>query len=640
MTYQFTNMPMISSANARWTPCGADVSKSAWPSSERVRALARYAILDTAPENEFSELAILAAEIFNAPFAAISFLEHDRQWFKAGVGIDIRETPIDQSFCQYAIRTEQPFIVKDARLDPKFAGNAFVTSAPGIRFYAGMRVLANDGTAIGALCVFDDKPRSQDLSILELKTLKVLAGQVQSLLELRRSLLEQEREVERKETLAHKLRHVADHDPLTGLPHRGPFQDSLNKISHLASDCNDRIALVVVDIDHFKQINDALGHDVGDAVLRSLAQNLREVIREGDIVARLGGDEFGILMYGITNTQSLTDIVASLNNRLQQSVKYNGRDVEYHVSIGISTYPDQAKTTGELAKYSDLALAAAKSVRSSVAHFDPSMALEFERESAMLSLARKGLAEGRIVPFYQPQIDLRTNHVVGFEALARYVQNEKTTLLPKMFSHAFNDLKVARDLGRELLKRVLDDIAAWNDSGMEELTVAINTSAADFNGDDFAERLIAELAARKINPHQIEIEVTEGVFLGRGAHHVLRALRRLHIHGVRIALDDFGTGYGCLTHFKQFPIDIIKIDRSFVAGIAKNPDDTSIVKALIGLGQSLGIQTIAEGIETTQQKDFVQRHGCDIGQGFLFGRAIEADCVLTEANSIKAAFAA
>lgn len=615
------------------------MSTSALPSLRRQRALARYAILDTPPEDEFSELAKLAAEVFNAPFAAISFIESDRQWFKAGVGIDIRETPIDQSFCQYAIRTEQPFIVTDARLDPKFAGNVLVTSAPDIRFYAGMRVLANDGTAIGALCVFDDKPRSQGISKLERKTLKVLARQVQSLLELRRSLLEQEREVAHKEMLAHELRHVADHDPLTGLPHRGPFQARLNRIPYLASDCTDRIALVVVDIDHFKQVNDALGHDVGDAVLRSLAKKLREVIREGDIVARLGGDEFGILMYGVTNSQELTEIVASLKNRLQQSVKYNGREIEYHISVGISTYPDQAKTAGELAKYSDLALAAAKSARSRVVHFDPSMAIEFEREASMLSLARKGLADGRIVPFYQPKIDLRTNRVVGFEALARYVQNTKTILLPKMFSHAFNDLQLARDLGKVILKRVLDDIAAWNDSGMEELTVAINTSAADFSGDDFAECLIAELAARKLNPNQIEIEVTEGVFLGRGAHHVLRALRSLHIHGVRIALDDFGTGYGCLTHLKQFPIDIIKIDRSFVAGIGKNPDDTSIVKALICLGQSLGIQTIAEGIETAAQKDFVQRHGCDMAQGFLFGRAIHANCVLSEASSVRSALA-
>lgn len=639
MTTLFANERMISIPNTRPYHCPATTAKSARTAFERQRALRRYGILDTLPEPEFSDLAMLAAEIFKVPFSAITFAEGHRQWLKAGVGVETREIPIEQAFCQYAMRSPAPFIVRDARLDPEFAGNSLVTSAPGIRFYAGMRLLANDGTAIGTVCVFDDKPRPLGISELERKALLVLAGQVQSLLEFRRSLLEREKEVAHKKTLTRKLQHVADHDPLTGLLHRGPFQAHLNKISNPANDCTDRIALILVDIDHFKQVNDALGHDVGDTVLRSLARRLREVVREGDIVARLGGDEFGILMYGVKSEQALSDIVSSFNTRLQHSVKCNGRDVECHVSVGIATYPDQANTAEELVKHSDLALAAAKSVRSCTVHFDPAMALEFEQEAAMLSFARTGLAEGRIVPYYQPKIDLLTNRIVGYEALVRYVHNEKKILLPEVFSHAFNDLKLARALGTEMLTRVLNDIAAWSKAGANDFSVAINTSAADFNGDDFAERLIAELTARKLKPHQIEIEVTEGVFLGRGADHVSRALRCLHDCGVRIALDDFGTGYGCLTHLKQFPIDSIKIDRSFVAGIAKDPDDTSIVKALIGLGQSLGIQTIAEGIETTEQKDFVCRHGCDIAQGFLFGRAIQADRVLTEANSIRAASA-
>ena len=639
MTIQFATERMITGSNTRSPHWPKNTPKSARSSFERQRALRRYGILDTSPEPEFSDLAMLAAEIFKAPFAAITFSEGHRQWFKAGVGIEICEIPIDQAFCQYALRSAEPFIVRDARQDPEFARNPLVTSAPGIRFYAGMRLLANDGTAIGAVCVFDDKPRPLGISKLERKALLVLAGQVQSFLELRRSLIEREKEVAFKKALTLKLRQVADHDSLTGLPHRGPFHAQLNKISCPANDGTDRIALILVDIDHFKQVNDALGHDVGDTVLRSLAQRLRAIVREGDIVARLGGDEFGILMYGVKSEQALSEIVSSFNTRLQHSVKCNGRHVECHVSVGIATYPDQATTAEELVKHSDLALAAAKSVRSCAVHFDPSMALEFEQETAMLSFARSGLAEGRIVPYYQPKIDLRTNRVVGFEALVRYVHNAETILLPGVFSHAFNDLKLARALGTEMLTRVLNDIAAWSSEGSMDFSVAINTSAADFNSDDFAERLIAELTARKLKPHQIEIEVTEGVFLGRGADHVARALRCLHNYGVRIALDDFGTGYGCLTHLKQFPIDIIKIDRSFVAGIAKNPDDTSIVKALIGLGQSLGIQTIAEGVETTQQKDFVRRHGCTIAQGFLFGRAIEADRVIAEANPIGTALA-
>jgi len=245
----------------------------------------------------------------------------------------------------------------------------------------------------------------------------------------------------------------------------------------------------------------------------------------------------------------------------------------------------------------------------------------------MLDVARTGVSARRIVPHYQPKVDLRTGQIIGFEALVRCTRTIGDPLLPEAFSHAFGDRELAREISSQMLKSVLHDMRRWVAQGVAFGHVALNTCAADFHGDDFAERLLDELKRHQLEPSLLEIEVTEGVFLGRGASYVARALSVLSQSGIRVALDDFGTGFASLTHLKQFKVDILKIDRSFVAGIGKSADDTAIVRALIGLGQSLGIKTVAEGIETIEQAVFVKGHGCDSGQGYLYGRACAARAV-------------
>lgn len=595
--------------------------------TRRREAIARYDILDSAPEPEFDDIAMLAARICGAQSGAISFIDDHRQWFKATCGIDLRETPIGASFCAHTIESKTIFVVEDARRDPRFAENPLVEGAPHIRFYAGMRIVAADGTPIASLCVFDPGPRPHGLTEIERTALRVLAGQVQSLLELRQSVMEREAQVVRQAALSQELRHVADHDVLTGLPHRGLFQKRLVAAMREAERGGGRVALMLIDVDHFKQINDTLGHDVGDALLCSFAGRLTAVTRTSDTVARLGGDEFGIVLPGVRDDAQLAAMVRSLNDRIQQPMDHRGRQVECRASIGLAIYPDHATTPESLTKCSDLALAEAKRARGCVETFGPGMATEFERQTRMLAIARAGIEGNHIVPHYQPKIDLASGALAGFEALVRCNRSGHPPVLPEMFAPAFADRELAAAISRQMLARVLDDVREWEDRGLAFGHVAINTCAADFSGDDFAERLLGGIAARGLHPGRIEVEVTEGVFLGRGAHHVARALSLLSERGLRIALDDFGTGYASLTHLKQFPVDVLKIDRSFVDGIGKNPDDTAIVRALIGLGASLGIETVAEGIETRAQADFVKSHGCDVGQGFLFGAAQAATAV-------------
>jgi diguanylate cyclase (GGDEF)-like protein len=570
---------------------------------------------------------MLSARICGTQSAAISFIDGHRQWFKARCGVDISETPIAVSFCAHAIEVPDIFMVKDARLDPRFATNGLVLGPPFVRFYAGMPIVASDGTPIASLCVFDPAPRPDGLTEIAQTTLRVLAGQVQSLLELRRTNIVREAQASAKSALSKELRHAAEHDVLTGLPHRGVFHRRLRAAMEEAEHQHTRVALMLVDVDHFKQINDSLGHDVGDAMLRSFAKSLRSVLRKSDTVARLGGDEFGIVLPGIRRDDQIAAVIRSLQRRLNEPIEHNGRLVDCRASIGVAIYPDHAATPERLAKCSDLALAEAKRTRDCIEIFAPDMAEEFERNSQMLAVAKEGIDGQRIIAHYQPKIDLKSGQLVGLEALVRCDKAGTSPILPEMFALAFADRHLAVAISRQMIVRVLDDVRRWVDRGLAFGHIAINACAADFQADDFAEQLLEQIAVRGLDPRMIELEVTEGVFLGRGAHHVARALAMLSENGMRIALDDFGTGYASLTHLKQFPVDVLKIDRSFVDGIGRNPDDTAIVRALIGLGSSLGIETVAEGIETTEQAEFVTSHGCDVGQGFLYSAARSADHV-------------
>lgn len=595
--------------------------------AERVAAIASYAIDDIAAQPEFDDLVSLTARICAAPYAAITFLDEQCQHVKFAHGVEPGQTPLSVSFCNHALDGEDIFTVPDARADSRFAANPLVVGPPHIRFYAGHRILAFDGTPIGALCVFDSVARPAGLDHTQRMALKVLTAQVESLLELRRSVLDRQTQLAAQSALARRLRHVADHDALTGLPQRRLFTKRVIQAARDAQRGGGRVAMMLVDVDHFKQINDSLGHDTGDAMLRRFAARLRAAVRSSDTVARLGGDEFGVLLGNIQHEQEIESLAASLNARLQEPIRHRGRMLECRASIGVACFPDHANSVSDLAKCCDLALAEAKRTRGGVQTFCHWMGAEFERETKVLAVVRNGLSEDRFVPHYQPKIDLRTGRIVGFESLLRFETAGEQPQLPENFIQAFSDRELAPALSMRMITAVLDDLRGWQERGLPVGRLAINTGAMDFCGDDFAEKLLEQIAMRDLDPSTIEVEVTEGVFLGRGTHHVQRALSVLNRHGVRIALDDFGTGYASLTHLRQFKVDTLKIDRSFIAGIGSNSDDTAIVRALISLGTSLGIETVAEGLENEQQAAFARSAGCDLGQGYLFGAAQPARIV-------------
>ena len=436
------------------------------------------------------------------------------------------------------------------------------------------------------------------------------------------------RDVTEEKTAEERIRWTASHDSLTRLANRNLFQEKLEHAIRAAAGDGGAVGLLLLDLDHFKQINDTLGHDAGDLLLKMFAERLRGAVRVQDTVARFGGDEFAIVMPDIPTEQSLIQLSHSIQDRLREPFVHGGRVLDCRVSIGASVYPTHGRHSEELLKNADVALYAAKAGgRGMVSLFEPDMRDEVRRRSAMVQLARDAIRDHRIVPYYQPKLDLGTRSIVGFEALLRWRTPRGRIGMPASIEAAFEDHEVAAAISERMIERVIADMRVWLDKGVSFQNVAVNASAAEFRRDNFAERLLEQLRMAKIPTRCFQLEVTETVFLGRGAEYVHRALALLDMHGVRIALDDFGTGYASLRHLKQFPVGIIKVDQSFVRDMTDDPGDEAIISAVINLGRSLGIKVVAEGIENEEQERRLLELDCDFGQGFLYSQAVPANRV-------------
>jgi len=436
------------------------------------------------------------------------------------------------------------------------------------------------------------------------------------------------RDVTEEKTAEERVRWTARHDALTLLPNRGMFQENLDLAIREAVSSGGAVGLLLLDLDDFKQINDSLGHDAGDKMLQMFAERLRGVVRAEDTVARFGGDEFAIVMPDIHTEQSVIQLSRAIQERLREPFVHEGRLLDCRVSMGASVFPMHGRNSEVLLKNADVALYAAKAGgRGMVSLFEPQMRDDVQRRISMVQLGRNAIRDDRVVPYYQPKVDLGTRAIVGFEALLRWRTASGRIGLPGSIEAAFEDLEVAAAISDRMIERVIADMRGWLDRGIEFHNVAVNAAAAEFRRDNFAERVLERLSAAQIPTRCFQLEVTETVFLGRGAEYVHRALALLNKRGVKIALDDFGTGYASLRHLKEFPVDIIKIDKGFVRDMAIEAGDDAIVNAVINLGRSLGIKVVAEGIETVAQKRRLIEMGCDFGQGFLFSRAIPANRV-------------
>ncbi len=436
------------------------------------------------------------------------------------------------------------------------------------------------------------------------------------------------RDVTDEKTADDRIRWSATHDALTRLANRSSFHDQLNEALRLARKAKKSVGLLTIDLDHFKQINDALGHAAGDEFLQAFARRLRAATLNGEVVARLSGDEFAILVPDLPSQQQLSNLCSAIHEKLREPFIQHGRLLDCRISIGAAIYPQHATTVKELMISADMALYAAKrGGRSTTVIYSPLLRVEVQRDANMVKTARMILQDDRIVPFYQPKLDLANGSVAGFETLLRWRDKRNRVHLPVTIEAAFEDHEVAQAISDRMIEGAIADMRGWLEQGVSFGHVAVNASAAEFRRDDFAERVLESLRRNDIPRDCFQLEVTETVFLGRGAEFVQRALALLSSEGIKIALDDFGTGYASLRHLKQFPVDIIKIDQSFVRDMEFDSDDDAIIRAVINLGKNLGIKVVAEGIENLRQAERLIELGCDFGQGFLFSKAVPANDV-------------
>jgi diguanylate cyclase (GGDEF)-like protein/PAS domain S-box-containing protein len=424
-----------------------------------------------------------------------------------------------------------------------------------------------------------------------------------------------------------EMSRVAQHDVLTNLPNRALFNDRLSQAISLAERQSKQLAVLFVDLDQFKRINDSLGHSVGDRLLRSVARRLVACVRRTDTVSRLGGDEFLILLSQIEHSEDAAITARKILRAVAAPHVIDSKSLDVNVSIGGSTYPADAQNAETLVSYADVAMYEAKQQgRNSYQFFRTDMRARMATRVALERDLRCALGRNEFRLHYQPKVNFQTGQCTGMEALLRWQHPERGLLSAATFVPIAEECGLIVAIGQWVLLEACRQARAWSDLGLKVLPVAVNVSAVEFRARDFLSGIRAVLIATGLDPQDLELELTEGVLM-QDAESAVVTLLALKAMGVKLAVDDFGTGFSSFTYLRRFPVDTLKVDKSFVHEITEDSDGTTIVNAMINIGKSLKQRVVAEGVDTRSQLDFLQRHGCNEGQGYYFSHPITAEQV-------------
>jgi len=421
-----------------------------------------------------------------------------------------------------------------------------------------------------------------------------------------------------------KMSYLAQHDSLTDLPNRVLLSDRLNEAIALSSRHRRELSVLCLDLDRFKHINDSVGHLVGDRLLQSVARRLRACVRVSDTVSRQGGDEFVVLLWEVRHPEDAAATAEKILHALRAPYHIDQHELHITGSIGIVSFPGDGEDAETLMNRADVAMYHAKDCgRDNYQFFEPEMNIHtIERQSLEGSL-RHAIERRELLLHYQPKINLATGAIIGVEALIRWHHPERGLVSPAQFIAIAEECGLIVPIGRWVLHEACRQARAWQVAGLPPTCVAINISSVELRDRGFVPNLRAVLRETGLEPRYLELELTETVLMedSRSAAEVLVELKEI---GVQLALDDFGTGYSSLSYLKRFPIDTLKIDQSFVRDLKADTDDAGIVTAVIGMGKSLHMRVVAEGVETREQLDFLQEHNCPQGQGFYFSRPVPA----------------
>jgi diguanylate cyclase (GGDEF)-like protein len=432
--------------------------------------------------------------------------------------------------------------------------------------------------------------------------------------------------IERKRTEL-RLNHLATYDSLTQIPNRNYFVQYLEKAVSRARRAGSMLGLVFLDLDRFKGVNDTLGHHFGDKLLIAASERISRTVRDGDVIARMGGDEFAVLLENVPDSHAAEAVARKLTQALSEPYVLEGRTVNATVSIGVTIYPNDRGDPEALVKNADIAMYQAKNAgRNGFKFFTERMHAEILRQHQVADDIRRALQTDEFFVLYQPQFRLDDRTLTGAEALVRWQRASGDAVLPGEFISIAEESGQIIQVGRWVAEAVLRQSRAWQAVGDPPIRIAINVSPRELQHPAFCDELARLVRKYDVRPEYIELEVTESSLV-QDVGWAQRTLERLRAMGFALAIDDFGTGHSCLDYLRRFPVDTLKLDRAFVKDIGVNRHGPAICRAILSMAESLGMSTIAEGIENEEQLAFLIQHGCQRGQGYLFSRPIPADAL-------------
>lgn len=433
-----------------------------------------------------------------------------------------------------------------------------------------------------------------------------------------------ERTIEERVQELLKVSHLLQYDVLTELPNSTLLGDRLTQAIALAHRHDTQLAVMFIGLDRFKRINNALGYPVGDEVLQQVSHSLVATVRASDSVFRYGADEFVVVFSDIEHPQQTQHIAQKILTAVSATRHVAGHDLSVTASLGIAIYPDDSGNAVELIKHAETAMRTRKEQGpDGFSFYTEDMNRRARHQQNLESAIRQALDREEFVLHYQPKLDLKSGKIVGAEALIRWFQPRSGWVNPGDFIPVAEDSGLIVPLTQWVLRQACEQVQAWRAMGLPPLCISVNISAIDFRQRDFVDNLVAILKQTDMQPHLLELEITESVLM-QNVEETVKTLHTIKAMGVRLALDDFGTGYSSLSYLRRFPIDVLKIDQSFVRGLNVNNQDEQLISAIIGMGRSLELTIIAEGVETLDQLSFLQAQLCEEGQGFLFSKAVPA----------------
>lgn len=614
--------PMLDRADA--PPASAAPASTGMPPARIPQASA----LPTPTDAEYQHILQLAMRVFEVRFALISLWNGGHQLIAATIGLTPVQARRAGVLFARIMASSDNIVVCDARDDPRVASNPLIHSEPHIRLCAGAPLVLPSGQRIGNLCLLDRRARI-GWSERERGMLVSMAGLVLERIQMSISQAEriaaQHADAARWREHEARLHRLAHFDTLTGLSNRNAFTQALQQALDQARGTSTTVAVVVLDLDDFKIVNDTLGHDAGDAVLREAAQRLQSALPAGANAARFGSDEFALVLRGDADPDLIAQTVEHLLDAVTGRYDYAGDVIHLEASAGLSFSSGAPDEAADLVAFADLALYQAKSAGGrSCRRFTPEMQADAHARRQLDLELRRALADDEFELYYQPQMDLINGKLIGAEALLRWRHPQRGLVQPMDFIDALARSPIAARVGSWILHEACAEAVTWRSHGGQPLRIGVNLFPVQVSNGELLEDVDSALLRSGLAAHQLELEITENIALQYDGDTGV-ALAELRRRGVRLAFDDFGTGYASLSILQRLPVDRIKIDRSFINDILSRHGDAAIVRSIVMISRNLDLRVIAEGVETAEQASMLRAIGCHEAQGYRYGRPMPAD---------------